>query len=198
MYYSTTMVCCFLFGCSFCFVLFCFGLVGWLVGYFCCCCFAFFFFFFSGRTHRITEWWRLEWTSLEAIVQHLLKQEHPQQVVQDYVQVAFEDLKVGDSTNSLGNLCQCFITFWVKRCSLMFRWNLICSVCAFCVLWEHYLAQTKVSKQWDWIDHCSSALQLLCTEFTQFHGDTHRLEWSHSVQTKFKELPSLRSYCSIL
>jgi len=34
--------------------------------------------------------------------------------------------KVGDSTTSLGNLCQCSVTFTVKKHFLTFRGNLLC------------------------------------------------------------------------
>ena len=36
-------------------------------------------------------------------------------------------LKEGDSTTSLGNLCQCSITFNIKTCYLVFRQNRLCS-----------------------------------------------------------------------
>lgn len=36
-------------------------------------------------------------------------------------------LKEGDSTTTLGNLCQCSITFNIKMCYLVFRQNWLCS-----------------------------------------------------------------------
>ena len=32
----------------------------------------------------------------------------------------------GDSTDSLGNLCQCLTTLTRKKCFLVFRWNFVC------------------------------------------------------------------------
>ena len=34
--------------------------------------------------------------------------------------------KDGDSTTSLGKLCQCLVTLTVKKCFLMFIWHLLC------------------------------------------------------------------------
>ena len=45
--------------------------------------------------YRITEPLRLEEASGDHVVQPLLKQGHPEEVVQDHVQVAFEDLQEG-------------------------------------------------------------------------------------------------------
>lgn len=55
------------------------------------------------RNDRITEWLRLEETLRSHLLQ-ALKQGQPEQVAQDHVQVAFEDLQGGDLTTRLSSL----------------------------------------------------------------------------------------------
>lgn len=56
---------------------------------------------------------------------------------QDHVQVAFEDLQEGDTTASLGSLCQCSIIRTAQKCLLVFRQNLLysslCPLCPSCL-----------------------------------------------------------------
>jgi len=47
------------------------------------------------------------------LLQPLLDQDHPEQVAQAHVLVAFEISKEEDSSASLGSLCQCSITHTV-------------------------------------------------------------------------------------
>jgi len=77
--------------------------------------------------HRMAEFGRDLWRWSGPI--SLLKQGHPELVAQDHVQRAFE-YSPGDSTNSLGNLCQCSVTFMLTKYFLKFRANCLCfSVC---------------------------------------------------------------------
>ena len=47
---------------------------------------------------------------LESYGPSLLQRDNPEQGAQAHIQVAFGDLQGGDSTTSLGNLCQCSVT----------------------------------------------------------------------------------------
>jgi len=60
----------------------------------------------------------------------LLQQEHLNLLALAHVQVTSEDLQE-DSTASLGSLCS--INCNVQKCCLVFRGNLLCSVCAHCL-----------------------------------------------------------------
>jgi len=55
----------------------------------------------------------------------LLQQGHIQLVAQDCVQMGFEYSGDGNSTASLGNLCQCSVTLTMRKCFLMFGRNLL-------------------------------------------------------------------------
>ena len=68
---------------------------------------------------RMFEIARDHWRSSSPI--SLLNQGHLKSVAQNYVQMALEISKTGDSTTSLGNLCQCSVTLTVKMCFLMLR-----------------------------------------------------------------------------
>jgi len=83
------------------------------------------------KGHRITEWWGLEDTSVAHLVQTSCRS-----------RVAYSRLhrttfrrvlnisREGDSTTSLGSLCQCSFTLRGKKFFLMFRRNFLCfSVC---------------------------------------------------------------------
>lgn len=63
------------------------------------------------QNHKITEWLKLESTSG---VHFYLEQGQLEQVAQNSVQLDFIISKDEDSTNSLGNLCQCLATLIVK------------------------------------------------------------------------------------
>lgn len=54
------------------------------------------------------------------VVQLLFKERHSEQSAQGYVHV-----RGGDSTASLGNMCQCSATHTAQKCFLMVRWNLL-------------------------------------------------------------------------
>lgn len=78
--------------------------------------------------HRITEWLRLEMISVGHLVQALCSRRNTQKRLSRTIYRCF--LKIsewGDSTVSLGNLCQCSNTCTVQDCFLLFRWNLFCS-----------------------------------------------------------------------
>lgn len=58
----------------------------------------------AGDLHQnpqITEWTRLEGTS----IYHLVKQGHPDHVVQDFICAGLKLSREGDSTSPLGSLC---------------------------------------------------------------------------------------------
>ena len=40
---------------------------------------------------------------------------HPDRGAQEAVQTSYEDLQEGDSTASLGNMCQCYVTPTVRK-----------------------------------------------------------------------------------
>jgi len=78
---------------------------------------------FSLSITGITEWLKWEGTSGGHRLPALLTQGHPEQAVHVNVQVASEDLQGGDSTVSLGKLCQCSVIRTAKVCFPMFRWK---------------------------------------------------------------------------
>lgn len=59
--------------------------------------------------------------------QPLFQQEHTGQGKQDCVQVDSRDLRGGNPTTSLDNLCQCSTTCTAQQCFPSFRRNLLCS-----------------------------------------------------------------------
>lgn len=77
----------------------------------------------------------------------------------------------GDSTNSLGNMCQCFVTLTVAESLLMFRENLLCFRFARC-LWPRW-----------------AQLSSLHTPFKYFHT-LMRSSWAFSSST----VPSLAAF----
>lgn len=89
---------------------------------------------FSGQklNHRVCEvgkhFWRPPGPNL------LLKQEYPGQGAQAHVQVDFEDIRGGDYTTSLDNVCQCSITCTVRSASWCSGGSFCVSVCAQCLL----------------------------------------------------------------
>lgn len=85
-----------------------------------------------------TELLRWEGESWDHLVQLLLKLGQLEQVAEDCVQSALNMSKTGDSTTSLGHLCQCLVTTRVKKCFLMELDGFLCvSVCAHCPLSCH-------------------------------------------------------------
>ena len=68
--------------------------------------------FHRTKIHRLVE---VGWDLWVHLVQLLLKKGHLQQGAQEHILVAFEDIQVGESTTSLGNLCQCSGTLTVKK-----------------------------------------------------------------------------------
>lgn len=78
--------------------------------------------------------WQGLWLGL---VQNLLRQGQPDQSVQNYIQVAFEDLLGGNSSFCLGELCHYSATHTVKSAFVIFKLNLLCSSLCHCFLSSH-------------------------------------------------------------
>ena len=85
----------------------------------------------SDNIHRSTEWLWLEVTSGDDLVQPSCSSGATQSQLPRIVpRQLLEISKDGDSTASLGKLCQCLVTLTLKKCFLMFRGNLLCfSLC---------------------------------------------------------------------
>lgn len=98
----------------------------------CCCSGALYLQCYESQNHRMVAVVRDLWKS--SCIHILLKQRHQQSVPQDNAQRYFEYLREGDSTNSLGNICQCF---------LMFRQNILCFI--LCPM-PHVLALSTTEK----------------------------------------------------
>jgi len=87
--------------------------------------------FLVSQYHGITEWSGLEGTS----VSHLGQPPCRSRVTYSRLhRTTFRRLlnisREGDSTTSLGSLCQCSVTLRGKKFFLMFRWNFLCfSLC---------------------------------------------------------------------
>lgn len=91
--------------------------------------------------HKITEWLNLEGT-LKVIMwsNPMLKQGHPEMMTM--CRRLLNLFKEGDPTTSLGNLCRGSVTLPVKKCFLILRQDLLCSVCA-CCLWSYHWVALK-------------------------------------------------------